>query len=135
MPSADSPRIQVLVVEDEPATLRFMALFLKRDGFEVLTATSVQEAVECAKNNAFNVILTDLLLLDGTGPEVVCKVREHFGRPIPAILVTGFSSDRLSAEDNKLFAACITKPIEDLDKLSEIVRSVALSARAATLPS
>ena len=51
---------KILVVDDEPGVRRSLAILLRRDGYQVIEAGSVAEAVGRLKGEAFNLVIGDL---------------------------------------------------------------------------
>ena len=66
---------RVLVVDDEPQILRFLRPGLAAGDFDVITASTVAEAVKLAASIAPDVIVLDLGLPDRDGKEVIREVR------------------------------------------------------------
>ena len=73
---------RVLLVDDQPKILKFLELKLKLAGYEVITATSGQKAVELAELAKPDIILLDIILPDINGFEVLRKVRSFSKIPI-----------------------------------------------------
>lgn len=72
--SGGSP-VRVLVVEDEPAILRAVVGYLRREGYDVLTADNGWAAVELAREQRPDLIVLDLMLPGLDGVEVCRQVR------------------------------------------------------------
>ena len=75
----------ILVVEDEPAILESVAYALGRDGFTVLTASTLAEAE--ARADQAELVVLDLMLPDGSGFDLIGRLRKHHGRK-PVIVAT-----------------------------------------------
>ena len=52
-------KIQLMVVDDETAGLHATAMLLEIEGFEVLTAASESEALECVSKRTPDLLITD----------------------------------------------------------------------------
>ena len=123
----------ILVVDDEEAVLEFVRRTLKGCGYTVVTALSGVEALTMARGSErIDLLLTDILMPQLTGPQLVERYIEKF--PAPSIIyMTGFMDDatmRLElAEDVML----LRKPFNAIE-LARMVRST-LDAAAAPLPS
>lgn len=78
---------RVLVVEDEVTLSRVIARNLTARGHEVTTAGSVLTAHEALDGREFDLMLLDIDLPDGTGWEVVRRLREQ-GRNLPFVVVS-----------------------------------------------
>ena len=117
-----SPR-RILLVEDEPATLRLMARLLKGLGHEVQTAATVASAIEEVEGGEFDLTVSDIGLPDGTGLELMRRIVALRG-PIPSIALTGYGvEDDIVRSREAGFTAHLTKPI-DFIKLEAIIRRV-----------
>jgi DNA-binding response OmpR family regulator len=82
--------MRILIIEDEPRILGFLARGLEAEGFSVDTATNGADALRSARRNAFDVVLLDLLLPGVDGLTVLRElVRE---RPeLPVVIVSARS--------------------------------------------
>ena len=78
--------IKILFVEDDLPLALGMEYTLKQEGFDVIHAKNLSEARAQYKNNEFNIILLDVMLLDGTGYEFCKIIRES--SEIPIIFMT-----------------------------------------------
>ena len=108
----------VLIVDDEPAVLDATSMLLKIEGFEVLTAASESEALECVSVRTPDLLITDYHLRDGqTGVEIIRSVREKVSVCVPVILVSGDTSDAIVVSDLES-TSFLTKPV-NTDKFVE----------------
>lgn len=73
---------QVLVVDDEDAILEFVSYNLRKEGYEVLTATDGDEAVRLAEQNPFDLVILDIMLPGMDGFEVCRRIRAHSEVPL-----------------------------------------------------
>ena len=84
---------RVLVVEDDEVTGELASNMLERHGFDVLVATTAQDAMDAVMDYDPAVILMDVHLGDVNGIELVKRMRRaHIGPDVPVIVVT---SDRI----------------------------------------
>ncbi len=121
---------RILVVEDEPATLRIMARLLRGLGHEVTTAGTITAALERVEAGDFDLIVSDIGLPDGTGLEMMRRIVARRG-PVPAIALTGYGmEDDIQRSREAGFTAHMTKPI-DFPKLGAMIRQVARVGRGA----
>jgi len=70
-------RTTVLVVDDEPETVEFLADLLESRGYRVLRAGSGEEGVRLALEEVPDAMVLDLLMPGLTGFDVVQRLREH----------------------------------------------------------
>ncbi|MEO0812409.1 MAG: ATP-binding protein [Myxococcota bacterium] len=80
----------VLFVEDNPEILEGMVRWLGRLGCEVLSASGVEEA-RGLLSDALDIVVSDIMLTDGTGLELVESIREGPFRDLPVVLVSGYA--------------------------------------------
>jgi two-component system KDP operon response regulator KdpE len=73
---------RVLVCDDEPQILRALRVVLNDAGFDVVTATSADEALDAAVVRPPQAAILDLLLPDRDGIEVARSLREWSDMPI-----------------------------------------------------
>lgn len=74
---------KILLIEDNLEVLNNNALFLK-DKFNVTKASNVKEAKDALKNNAFDLIVLDLILPDGNGEEIFIELANK----VPIIILS-----------------------------------------------
>jgi signal transduction histidine kinase len=82
---------KVLVIDDDQFALRSMAKVLGGESYEVVTAASGSEAIDLLKQDAFDLVLTDLKMPEVDGLEVLRQAREITPQAVVLIL-TGYAS-------------------------------------------
>jgi DNA-binding response OmpR family regulator len=99
-------------------------MLLKLEGFDVVTAASESEALEALATRTPDLLITDYHLRGGaTGVEVVRLIRNNTTVGVPAILVSGDTSDAIAV--NELGeTSFLTKPVDTDDLLSEIRKRI-----------
>ncbi|HET9823330.1 MAG TPA: sigma-54 dependent transcriptional regulator [Burkholderiaceae bacterium] len=122
MPQIDPAHFSLLVVDDEPDLLTLYELTLLREGYEVETAGSVEEALLLLKDRAFSALITDMRLPDGSGLDLLARL-EADGRREKAIVITAFGSSENAVEALRAGAYdYLTKPV-DLRQFRAVVAS------------
>jgi two-component system, OmpR family, KDP operon response regulator KdpE len=112
----------VLVVDDEPQILRVMRASLPIRGYEVLTASTAEEALDQLSKQVPDLVILDLAMPEMSGLEVCRRVREFSSVPIIVLSAKGSESDKVAALD--LGADdYVTKPF-GMDELLARVRAV-----------
>ena len=111
----------ILLADDEPNIRRvFEALFTK-DGHKVLTAENGKKALELAGAHRVDMLITDLIMPDMSGVEVLQKVKQ-LHPACSAIIVTAYGSIKSAVEAMRYGAFnYIQKPF-DLDEVKLLVR-------------
>ncbi|HEX6001505.1 MAG TPA: response regulator [Hyphomicrobiaceae bacterium] len=95
--SASKPHI--LVVDDEPAILRFLRPALEANDYEVSTAGTVAEAMKRIAGERPDVVVLDLGLPDGDGKDVIRRVREWSDVPIVVLSAREREAEKIAAFD------------------------------------
>jgi len=110
----------LLIVDDEPKMVKYLARRLKNRGYKVRTAFSGQEALVAIENNPFTVILLDIMMPEMNGIETLKKIMAT--APTAAvILLTGHLSEQIAAEGKKLGAFdLVMKPFDFNDLIGKI---------------
>jgi CheY-like chemotaxis protein/two-component sensor histidine kinase len=114
-PRKSQDKVRLLLVEDHEDTARALARLLESRGFTTQIAISVATALEAIDREEFDLYLCDLGLPDGTGIDLIRKIRET--RQTPAIALTGFGmQEDVDRAQKAGFDAHLTKPV-NLQKL------------------
>ena len=107
---------RVLVVDDEQSMRELLGIMLKQVGYDVTLADGGETAVEALKNDAFDLVITDLRMRKVDGLAVLRAAKEHSPRTV-VLVVTAFASTETAVEAMKLGAYdYVTKPFK-LDEL------------------
>lgn len=117
---------RVLVVDDEKLIVKGIRFSLEQDSMEVDCAYDGEEALKLARENAYDMILLDVMLPKYTGFEVCQQIREFSDVPIIMLTAKGEDMDKIlgleyGADDY------ITKPFNILEvkaRIKAIMRRV-----------
>jgi len=121
IPEKVESQLNLLLVEDDKDLGDTLKEYLEADGLSVSVCESCQGAIELLKapGNSFQMIITDLLLPDGDGFEIVRASKERDPEALAAIM-TGYASLQTAVEAIRLGAYdYITKPfsLDEIDIL------------------
>ena len=110
---------RVLVGDDEKLIVKGIRFSLEQDGMEVDCAYDGEEALKLAKENAYDIILLDIMLPKHDGFEVCQQIREYSDVPIVMLTAKGDDMDKIlgleyGADDY------ITKPFNILEVKARI---------------
>ena len=94
-----SGKIQVLVVDDEAAILRFLKPALEANGYEMNSAGGVTEATKHIAAESPDIVLLDLGLPDGDGKDVIRRAREWSDVPIIVLSARERETEKIEALD------------------------------------
>jgi two-component system response regulator PilR (NtrC family) len=112
----------LLVVDDEPDLRTLYELTLLREGYDIETAGTVQDAQLHLKDRIYSEVITDMRLPDGTGLDVLRWLEEN-GRREKTIVITAYGSAENAVEALKAGAYdYLTKPV-DLKQFRAVVAS------------
>ncbi|WP_298576794.1 EAL domain-containing protein [uncultured Luteimonas sp.] len=84
--AATRPERTLLLLDDEENMLRSLVRLFRRDGYKVLTANTVREALDLLASNTVQVIVSDQRMPDMSGTEFLAKVRELYPDTVRMIL-------------------------------------------------
>ncbi len=104
----------ILVVDDEEVMRELIRDILEDAGYDVLTASDGNEALALFKKNNVDVVLTDLIMPNKDGEEVVQELRKI--NPDAKIIVMS-GGGQISGEDH-------IQLLEDLDVQHAIVKPI-----------
>jgi DNA-binding response OmpR family regulator len=111
---------RILLVEDDSAVADYLTTFLAQEGFHVTSAGSLAQA-RAALAQAFDLVMLDLNLPDGTGDELVPAIIK--AQPgVPVLMVTGAAAD----DDRvlKCLASGATDCVNKGDRIDAIARQL-----------
>lgn len=84
-------RYSLLIVDDDPVTLDLLKEVLTKEGYEVRTALSGEEAISLAERNLFDIVITDVRMGIKDGMEVLREFKKNSPETI-VIMITAFGS-------------------------------------------
>lgn len=107
-------KIKILLVDDEPDIVEFLSYNLKKEGYEVLTASNGKDAIEIAKKEMPQLIVLDVMMPDMDGIETCREIREQKGlSEVLIAFLTARSEDYTQIAGFEVGADdYITKPIK-----------------------
>ena len=76
----------LLLVDDEENILRSLTRALRRDGYQILTATSAREALELLGKNDVQVIISDQRMPETSGTEFLSRVKQMYPETVRMVL-------------------------------------------------
>lgn len=119
---------RILVVDDEESIREFFEIMLKREGFEVVTASNGREALEVLKTKQADLIISDIQMPEMSGMDFLSRVKESDPEAL-VIMITAFGSTETAVEAMKLGAYdYVQKPFK-IDEVKIVIRK-ALESRS-----
>ena len=103
---------KVLVVDDDPKAVELLVEFLSTKGYEVLTATSGEEALRRVKEDRPHLVLLDVEMPKMNGIEALRRIRE-IDPEVGVIMATGVNEEDVGRKALELGAFdYIVKPLD-----------------------
>jgi two-component system KDP operon response regulator KdpE len=94
-----SAKIQVLVIDDETAILRFLKPALEANNYEMNSAGTVADGIKRIAAETPDIVLLDLGLPDGDGKNVIRRAREWSDLPIVVLSAREREAEKIEALD------------------------------------
>ena len=116
-------RAKILIVDDERSLRELLEIFLKKEGFSVVSAASAEEGLTNLKTTEFDLIISDIKMADMSGVDFLRALRETtFSGQF--ILLTAFASAETAIQALKMGAFdYILKTENFMEELKLVVHS------------
>ncbi|RPH95269.1 response regulator [candidate division KSB1 bacterium] len=113
---------KLIVVDDEEQILQALSTFFGLRGYEVMTTSNPEEALERMRMEKFHVALIDINMPRVTGIELLKQIKEV--RPtVQVIMMTAYTTIEKAIECVERGASdYLLKPFQDLEELADIVK-------------
>jgi len=82
----------LIIIDDDPGFTEMTKLVMASRGFDTISFTNPEEAVEHLKTNDYDLILLDYFMPEMNGSEFIDKLREYNKRT-PVIIQTGYANE------------------------------------------
>jgi two-component system phosphate regulon response regulator PhoB len=80
---------KILIIEDEPDIRKTLEYNISREGYEVISASSLSEGREKLESASFSLLLLDLMLPDGSGLDLCRELKQDKSlSSMPVIILT-----------------------------------------------
>ena len=119
MNEKDNSKLTVLVCDDEKDIANAISIFLRSEGYNVLTAGNGKEALELIEEEDIHLVLLDIMMPVMDGVTALSKIREVSN--VPVIMLTAKSEDtdkilglNLGADDY------VTKPFNPVELMARV---------------
>jgi PAS domain S-box-containing protein len=112
----------ILVVDDQPQNIELLKVYLVPQGYEIVAATTGEEALRKISDNQIDLILLDVVMPGMDGFEVIRRIRQdNTHRLLPIILVTVLREPE--ARVKGIEAGCddfISKPVDKMELVARV---------------
>lgn len=109
----------VLVCDDDSAILESIEIYLKSEGYNIITACDGVEAIEKIENNEIHCLVLDIMMPKMDGLKTTVKIREKYNFPIILLSAKSEDTDKITglgfgADDY------VTKPFNPLELVARV---------------
>jgi len=136
--SSSNAPVRILVVDDHFGTATTLARAIAQlgPGVEVIPATSGQEALERVKYAAVDILITDMIMPEMTGLELIERLQNHpAGRPTFTFLITAYDVPGLKVTARRLnVKEVFTKPVNPERICQTVVQAMEKLSRGSAAP-
>jgi len=120
--SVETPK-QILVVDDEKHIVTYLVTLLRDNGYETLSASSVDEALDAVRRDKPDLVILDLMMPKKTGTEFCRRLaREKELADTPIIVVSALAGRDLAVPKP---AAVFAKPIHPDEFIAAVEKALA----------
>jgi DNA-binding NtrC family response regulator len=115
---------RILIVDDSPATLEMLERNLSSEGYEVLAAPGVAEAIKILDDTPTDLVITDYKMPEISGMDLIRYVRENL-KNTEVMMITGDATVEGAVDAIKAGAEeYLTKPFTDEELFSAVRRAL-----------
>lgn len=112
--------LTILVADDEKSMREFLEIMLTREGYEVVTASTAEEAIESISSRSIDLVISDINMPKASGMAVLKSSMETDSNT-PVIMITAFAAADTAVKAMKMGAYdYITKPF-NVDEIKLVV--------------
>ena len=113
MPSSTNPSmnadqkepLRLLVLDDEPAIVRFLKALLEEEGLQVFEFTDPGQALAEYRQVRPHLVILDWIMAPGFGGSEFLKKLRAFDREVPVVVISGYAND-MTQEEKKCLEEC-----------------------------
>lgn len=113
---------KILVVDDNPITIKLLTRILDHEGYFVETATSGIKAFEILNGSKPDLILLDIMMPELNGYKIAEKIKQTEElKDIPIIMISALNDNESKAKGFQAGASeFITKPFDRVDLVTKV---------------
>ena len=119
------PQERILIAEDEADVREICALILKRAGYDPVAVEDGQQAVERARQESFDLLLTDIKMPRLSGLDA-CRAIRSLNPDLPIVIMTGYGTIESAIDAVRLgVSEFLLKPFRPDDLEAAVGRALA----------
>lgn len=116
--------VRMLLVDDELDFLDPMAYWFRSKGYQVLTATSGEEALQILEHQQVDVVFLDIRMEGLDGIQTLRRLRKDLKNNVPVIMVTAHGTKDKLIEAQKLGISGFFPKEDGFEKASGLIQTV-----------
>ena len=89
----EMPAEKILVVDDEQSMSQFLAIVLRKEGYQVSTVQNGRDALDKVKADPFDVVITDIRMPGMDGIQLLQGIKKH-DPSLPVVIMTAYASQQ-----------------------------------------
>jgi len=110
MTNTEEAKKKILILDDEEHIVTYFETLLRKNGYETVSASNVEEALETARREKPDLVILDLLMPKKTGTDFARKLSRNKGlKHTPIIVVSALAGRKLAVHKP---VAVFDKPID-----------------------
>jgi DNA-binding response OmpR family regulator len=110
----------LLIIEDNPSTLKMLAFLLQNEGYNVQTAGTAAGGIAILRQEPVDLVVLDVMLPDNNGLQICRQIRaEGMNLPVLVISALGARTDRLAALEGGA-DDYMTKPFDPAEVVARV---------------
>ena len=121
--------LRILVVDDKEIIRTTITQVLEDDGYEVITAANGADALAQYKEEHFPIVITDIYMPKMTGIDLLAAIKKIDDKTQVIVMTSYASIDSAIATIRSSAYDYLTKPFEDIELISNVVRRAAEKIR------
>lgn len=110
----------ILCVDDEQNSLALRKLVLEKSGYEVVTASSVNDALGKFSPDEFDLVLSDILMPGRPGTDLAREIKTTYP-DFPVVLLSGVNELPPDASYADAFISKVEGPVRMCEKISAVL--------------
>ena len=110
---------RILIVDDEPDIIMLISRYVKREGYDVASASDGRQAIEACRSEAFDLIVMDIMMPDTDGFTACKKIKEFRDTPVIMLSARGTEFDKLFGFEVGV-DDYVTKPFSPMELMARI---------------
>lgn len=118
----------LLFIDDEEYVRDGLKTYFTKHGFNVLTAGGGNEGWTLLTANSVDLIVSDVRMANGTGPELLTRIKNERNSHPPMILMTGYSEQSPKELLDMGAHIVVSKPFSKKDLLEIIKSTLSISS-------